>query len=58
MSTWTKIQKLSGIRKSLVQKEDIIDKQIGLNEFSFSLATLLMNINRIGWQNKLENYML
>ena len=28
MSTWTKIQKLRGIRKSLVQKEEIIDKKI------------------------------
>ena len=38
MFTWTKIQKLSGIRKSLVQKEEIIDKKI-VDEFIFSLAT-------------------
>ena len=38
MSTWTKIQKLSGIRKSLVQKEENIDKKL-VGEFIYSLAT-------------------
>ena len=38
MSTWTKIQKISGIRKSLVQKEEITDKKL-VDKFIFSLAT-------------------
>ena len=38
MSTWTKIQKLSSIRKNLVQKEEITDKKL-VDEFIFSLAT-------------------
>jgi hypothetical protein len=38
MSTWTKIQKISGIRKSLVQKEEITDKKL-VDEFILSLAT-------------------
>ena len=38
MSTRTKIQKISGIRKSLVQKEEITDKKL-VDKFIFSLGT-------------------
>ena len=50
MSTWTKIQKLRGIRKSLVQKEEIIDKKLVSELNFFTRQLLLMNIDRIGWQ--------
>ena len=54
MSTWTKIQKLSGIRKSLVQKEEIIDKKLVDELNFFTRQLLLMNIDRIGWQAKIN----
>ena len=46
MSMWTKIPKLRGIRKSLAQKEEIIDEKI-VDEFISSPG-----------QNKLENYIV
>ena len=54
MSTWTKIQKLRGIRKSLVQKEEIIDKKLVDELNFFTRQLLLMNIDRIGWQAKMN----
>ena len=54
MSTWTKIQKLRGIRKSLVQKEEIIDKKLVDELNFFTRQLLLMNIDRIGWQAKIN----
>ena len=56
MSTWTKIQKISGIRKGLVQKEEITDKKL-VDEFIFSLATFAYEYLQdwLAGQNKLEN---
>ena len=54
MSTWTKIQKLRGIRKSLVQKEEIIDKKLVDELNFFTRQLLLMNIDRIGRQAKIN----
>ena len=52
MSTWTKIQKLRGIRKSLVQKEEIIDKNMNIFIHQATFAW-------IGWQAKIyfQDYM-
>ena len=49
MSTWTKIQKLRGIRKKHGPKmEEIIEKKI-VDETFFPRQLLLLNINGIGW---------
>ena len=54
MSTWTKIQKISGQE---VQKEEITDK-ILVDEFIFSLATFAYEYLQdwLAGQHKLENY--
>ena len=58
MSMWTKIQKLRGIRKSLVQKEEIIDKKLVDESNFFTRQLLLMNIDRIAWQAKINLKMM